>query len=179
MIYSVGRSIIKLTALIAAGAIIIFSGCTTPKGEGFAIYLTGEDIPPARMEALSHVEIADRAIISMADIITYNPQTHELKLTDAAFERISRLEVPVGGRSFLVCVDRAPVYWGAFWTPLSSMSFDGVTIWQPLSPWEPGVIKLELGYPSPSFYTGVDPRNNAEVMKSLVQAGKLVNNRKP
>ena len=106
------------------------------KGEGFAIYLTRDDIPPEKMEMLSHVEIADQPIISIQDIITYNAQTHEIKLTDAAFERISRLEVPVRGKSFLVCVDKAPVYWGAFWTPISSISFDGVTIWKPLGPQE-------------------------------------------
>jgi len=85
------------------------------------------------------------------------------------------LDVPVQGKSFLVCVDKAPVYWGAFWTPVSSMSFDGVTIWKPLGTQEPKVITLELGYPSSSFYIGEDPRNNTAVIKSLEQAGKLIN----
>jgi len=111
----------------------------------------------------------------MGDIITYNAQTHELKLTDTAFERISQLEIPVRGKSFLICVNKGPIYWGAFWTPISSMSFDGVTIWKPLSSQELKVITLELGYPSSSFYSGEDPRNNAEVMKSLEEAGKLIN----
>jgi len=154
--------------------ILISSGCTATKREGFAIYLTKNDIPPERMEALSHVEMADRPIISMKDVITYNAQTHEMKLTDEAFERISQLEVPVRGKSFLVCVDKATKYWGAFWTSFSSMSFDGVTIWKPLNTQEPKVIALDLGYPSSSFYKGEDPRNNAEVTKSLEQAGKLI-----
>ncbi|MDD5039151.1 MAG: hypothetical protein PHN78_07535 [Dehalococcoidales bacterium] len=55
------------------------------------------------------------------------------------------------------------------------MSFDGVTIWKPLSTQEPRVVTLELGYPSQSFYKGEDPRSNAEVIKSLEQAGKLIN----
>jgi hypothetical protein len=75
----------------------------------------------------------------------------------------------------MVCVDREPIYWGAFWTPVSSISFDGVTIWKPVSFEEPHVITLELGYPSSSFYGGEDPRNNPEVMKSLEEAGKLIN----
>lgn len=143
--------------------------------EGFSIYLTKEDIPPSRMEALSHVEIADQPIISITDIITYDAQTYEIKLTENAFNRISGLEVPVQGRSFMVCVDKAPMYWGAFWTPISSMSFDGVTIWKPLGSQEPQVITLKLGYPSSSFYSGKDPRNNPAVMKSLEQAGILIN----
>jgi hypothetical protein len=167
-------SIISLATYILVGAILILSSCTTPKGEGFAIYLTKEDIPPNQMEALSHVEIADQPIIAMEDIITYDAQTHELELTETAFERLSQMEVPVTGKSFLVCLDKGPIYWGAFWTPISSLSFDGVTIWKPLMTQEPQVIKLELGYPASSFYSGEDPRNNAEIMKSLEEAGKLI-----
>jgi len=164
----------KLTALIVAGIVLFLSGCTGSKGEGFAIYLTKGDISPVQMPALSHVDTADQPVIAMNDIITYNAQTHELKLTTSAYEDISQLDVPVRGKSFVVCVDRKPVYWGAFWTPISSISFDGVTIWKPLSLGEPHIINLELGYPSPSFYGGEDPRNNPEVMESLEQAGKLI-----
>jgi hypothetical protein len=165
----------KLTALIIIGAILTLSSCTISKGDGFAIYLTKGDIPPDQMPTLSQVDIAEPPIISMKDVITYNAQTHELKLTTSAFERISQLDVPVRGRSFVVCVDRKPIYWGAFWTPISSLSFDGVTIWKPLSLEGPHVITIELGYPSSSFYGGEDPRNNPEVMRSLEQAGKLIN----
>jgi hypothetical protein len=55
------------------------------------------------------------------------------------------------------------------------MSFDGVTIWKPLSLEEPHVIRLELGYPSSAFYMGEDPRSNPVVIESLEQAGKLIN----
>jgi len=167
----------KLTSLIIIGAILILSGCTIPnsKGDGFAIYLTEGDIPPARMPVLSHVDIVKPPVISTNDIITYNAQTHEIKLTASAFERIHKLDVPVRGKSFVVCVDRNPIYWGAFWTPISSISFDGVTIWQPLMLNEPYVITLNMGYPSPSFYGGEDPRSNPEIMTSLEQAGKLIN----
>jgi len=155
--------------------LLIFSGCTAIEGEGFAIYLTKEDISPAQMEAFSHVDIADQPIISISDVTAYNAQTHEIELTDEAFERVSQLDVPVRGKSFMVCVDKAPIYWGAFWTPISSISFDGVTIWKPINTQEPKVITLELGYPSSSYYAGEDPRNNAIVIGSLDQAGKLIN----
>jgi hypothetical protein len=156
-------------------SILVLSICTTSKGEGFAIYLTKQDIPPAQMEALSHVDIAERPIITINDIITYDAQEHELRLTASAFERVSQLGVPVRGKSFIVCIDKRPIYWGAFWTPLSSMSFDGVTIWKPLSLEEPHVIRLELGYPSSAFYIGEDPRSNPVVIEPLEQAGKLIN----
>ena len=101
-------------ALVIVGAVILLSGCATPQDEGFAIYFTKEDVPPDKMETLSHIDIADQPIISTGDIITYDAQTHELELTDAAFERISQLEVPVRGKSSVVCVDNGPIYWGAF-----------------------------------------------------------------
>jgi hypothetical protein len=163
----------KLAVLIMISAILILSGCTASKGEGFAIYLTKGDIPPAQMPALSHIDIEAQPIIALSDIITYHAQTHEITLTAKAYENVSNLKVPVRGKSFVVCVNRKPIYWGAFWTPISSMSFDGITIWKPLIPQEPKVIKLELGYPSSSFYGGEDPRNNTEVMESLELAGKL------
>ncbi len=164
-----------LFAVTIFSILLIAGGCTSPDHEGFAIYLTKDDIPPAQMAALSHIDIAEQPVIGMTDIITYNAQTHELKLTASAYEAISKLEVPVRGKSFVVCVDRNPVYWGAFWTPVSSIPFNGVTIWKPLSMGDTHIIRLELGYPSPSFYGGEDPRNNPEVMKSLEQAGKLIN----
>jgi len=164
---------LSLTVVLVC-VLLVSSGCAATKGEGFAIYLTKEDIPPAQMETLSHVEIADQPFISIGDIITYNVQTHELKLTDTAFERISQLEVPMNGRSFMVCVDKKPIYFGAFWSPVSSFSFDGVTIWKPYSSQGPAIITLELGYPSSSFYNGEDPRNSPEILKSLKQVGKLI-----
>jgi hypothetical protein len=146
----------------------------TATDEGFAIYLTEQDLSPAQMEVLSHVNLTDQPIISSEDVITYNAQTHEMKLIDQAFERICELEVPVQGRAFMVCVNKRSIYWGAFWTPISSISFDGVTIWQPYSSRDPAVITLQLGYPSSSFYGGEDPRDSPEILRALEQAGKLI-----
>jgi len=164
-----------IIGIVLVLSILVSSASTTAKGEGFAIYLTKQDIPPAQMEALGHVDLTDQPIVSAEDVITYNAQTHEIKLTDEAFERVFELEVPVQGRSFMVCVDRQSIYWGAFWTPISSISFDGVTIWKPYSSQGPTIITLELGYPSSSFYGGEDPRNSPEILQSLEQAGKLIN----
>jgi hypothetical protein len=169
-----GRILTALTLVILVCLPILSAGCSTRKGEGMAVYLTKGDIPPSQMQALSHVDIAEQPAIGMQDIITYNAQTHEMKLTTSCYEALSKLDVPVHGRSFVVCVDKHPLYWGAFWTPVSSISFDGVTIWKPYSLHEPYIVTLELGYPTASFYGGDDPRNNPEVLKSLEQAGKLI-----
>jgi hypothetical protein len=152
---------------------ILAGACSRQEPEGFAIYLTEGDVPPSQMEMLSHVNITGQPVISTRDIISYNVITHEILLTADAFDRVSRLDVPVRGRSFVVCVDRQPVYWGAFWTPISSMSFDGITIMKPFGSYDSKIIQLSPGYPTASFYKGEDPRNNLEVMSSLQQAGKL------
>ncbi|UCD09382.1 MAG: hypothetical protein JSU79_01695 [Dehalococcoidales bacterium] len=146
----------------------------TENSEGFAIYLTKDDIPTEKMAMLSHVEIAEEPIISIEDTISYDAVTHTITITHEAVERIRNLEVPVNGKSFLVCVDKNPIYWGAFWTPISSVSFNGVNIWKIYGE-ELDIIKLELGYPAESFFQGEDPRNNPEVMTSLKHAGKLIN----
>ena len=163
-----------LIALIILGIIVVSGGCSSPNGEGFAIYLTAGDVPPEQMEALSHVDIAAKPVIGLKDIVAYNAITYEITLTADAFERIANLEVPVRGKSFLVCVDKAPIYWGAFWIPVSSISFNGVTIWKPLGVQDPEVIALELGYPASSFYSGEDPRDNTLVLNSLDKAGKII-----
>ena len=160
-------------ALALACFLCSYAGCSAPNREGFAIYLAEGDIPPAQMPAMSHVDIAAQPVIALDDIVAYDAVTHEITLTPQALDRVSNLEVPVRGRSFVVCVDRNPIYWGAFWTPLSSLSFDGITICKPLSTRDAQVIKLEPGYPSPAFYSGEDPRDDPRVMESLAGAGKL------
>ena len=165
---------IRLLLLSLSVIPAFLGGCAADKTDGFSIYLTKDDVPPSQMKALSHVEMAASPLIAADDVIYYNSQTHELKLTPEAFERLSVLDVPTCGRSFLVCVDNYPVYWGAFWVAHSSQSFDGVTIWKPLGEEYPDVITIELGYPSFSFYGGDDPRDNETVLQALEQDGKLI-----
>ena len=127
----------KKTIVLVLSASLLFitltvSGCASQQestvSEGFAIYLTRDDIPVSQMPILSHVDIADEPIISIDDIVTYKWGIHAIELTPEAYERVDELEVSTSGRSFVVCVDKQPIYWGAFWAGYSSQSFDGVTI---------------------------------------------------
>jgi hypothetical protein len=143
------------------------SGCrlssSTQPGEGFAVYLT----QPGLSAAIA-------PLISGADIVSYDAATHEIELTPAAYERVDELQVPVRGLPFFVCVDREIIYEGAFWTPISSMSYGGVAIFAgPIINGKNNTIALELGYPAPAFYSGQDPRGSREVMNALKAAGKL------
>ncbi len=164
-------------ACLLAGLLLIAVGCGSERGEGFAIYLPARDVPPSQLATLSHMEIADTPLISGADVGSYAQDAHEIELTAQAFARITELEVPVAGRSFVVCVDRRPIYAGAFFTPISSLSFDGVVITKPLDSEAAAggahVIRIELGYPGPAFFSGEDPRADRAVLESLEQAGRL------
>ncbi|HUT96750.1 MAG TPA: hypothetical protein VMW60_01360 [Dehalococcoidales bacterium] len=147
------------------------SGCTSPKG--FSIYLTRENTPVSEMPALSHVELADSPVISIDDIISYNRETHEIELTADAYERVMELSIRTPMKTFVVCVDSQPIYWGAFWLLWSSQFFEGVKTMLPLLPSEEHLIQITLGYPATDLYNGEDPRSDPVILQSLEQAGKL------
>jgi hypothetical protein len=145
----------------------------TVVGHGFEIYLTRDNVPPAQMDALSHVYIAETPVISGHDIVSYNWETHDIVLTAEAWQRVQEIHPTTTGASFVVCVDKAPVYGGAFWTPVSSAVFNGVIIMTPLNNLPENTITLALGYPESGFFSGEDPRSNPLIKAALEKAGKL------
>lgn len=144
-------------AIVLLVALVRLLAACNPEPQEFAIYLAGD---------------AQTPVISMDDIVSYAWDTHEIRLTDAAFARVMALHVPVSGLPFVARVDGKPVYAGAFWTALSSMSYDGVAIVLPLGAQEP-VIRIELGYPGAGFFCGNDPRASPRVRKALARAGEV------
>jgi hypothetical protein len=140
--------------------------------EGFAIYFPQGDVSPQNMPALTDITLPAQPFISSNDIVSYDSTTYKLALTPAAFSRLIALQAPVYGKPFVVCVDRNPIYCGAFWSPISSVSFNGITIAQPLND-QTDIVTIQLGYPAQSLFTGVDPRNNTAIIDSLSQTGKL------
>ena len=122
---------------------------------------------------LSDLELEDKPVLSVDDIVAYSRNTHEIELTPAAYERLSQLGVPIAGMPFVVCVDRAPVYGGAFWVGYSSMAFNGIVI-DTLPATQNRPIRIQLGYPeSPELFVGEDRRSDPRILQSLEQAGKL------
>ena len=175
------RKIIRMVLLILAFVGLILSiGCSPPKHEGFAIYLTQDNISVDKMPALNQIKIADTPLITLSDIVSYNFSTYQLTLTAEASNLISNLVVPTSGLSFVVCINRKPVYWGDFWSEPSSafVPTSCVIVSYPLShsvqtnpasapQIDPHILELD--------YNGNnDPRNNPEILQSLEQAGKLI-----
>jgi hypothetical protein len=164
---------VPVLALLAGLTLLVVAyGCRPSGGEGFALYLPAKEVPVSLLPALSHIEIAEAPLISEADILSYSGDIHQIELTSEAYDRIVDLDVPVSGRVFVVCVDHHPAYTGAFWTPISSISFNGVVILKPTASAR-HVIQLLLGYPSSQFFSGKDPRASPAVLRSLQRASKL------
>jgi len=156
---------------------LVTAGCQPRESGDFAIYLLAQDVASVELAKvdLNQLALEEGPIISAEDIVTYDQTTHEIELTQAAYARIQQifpLPVKVDGIPFVVCVGEQPVYAGAFWTPLSSLSFDGVVIMQPFDT-DGTTIRIVLGYPGPDAFMGRDPRADERVMKALQAAGKL------
>jgi len=178
------RFSLKRAVFLIGMGILLSTACTTlmparvkeePTQEGFAIYLLAQRMSPNEVlkADLSSLELEDKPILSADDIITYSKDTHEIELTVRAYQRLKRLKVPTSGIPFVVCVDRRPIYSGAFWVGYSSMSFHGVAI-DVLYATQNHPIRIQLGYPaSLEMFIGEDRRSDPQILQSLEQVGKL------
>lgn len=139
-----------------------------PEGEGFAIYLTAQNLSydEVHQVPLSEIQLADEPLIALDDIVSYSWETHEINLTPEDHDRFNR--EARGARIFIVCVDIEPIYWGFFWHGFESFLPPDDAVICNLGPWDtPDMIRL--GPP----YIGNDPRSNTEIWGSLERAGKL------
>jgi hypothetical protein len=141
--------------------------------EGFAIYLPAREMTSQDILAvdLSTLDLG-KVVLSSTDIVTYSKDTHEFALTPAAYERLRQIKVPVSGIPFIVCVDRQPIYGGAFWAAYSSLSFEGLVI-DVLAATNDRPLRIQPGYPAPSWFAGQDHRADPRILAALQQVGKL------
>jgi hypothetical protein len=167
---------VRLSLIVLVIAPIVM-GCIPTQARGFSIYLLADEVPATELSIvdLTDLELQEEPIVSGDDIVTYSKETHEIELNAEAYDRIQQLfalPVQVSGMPFVVFVGADRIYAGAFWTPASSISFDGVVICEPYDR-ERRVITIGLGYPSPEAFKGTDPRSDPRVLQSLEAAGKL------
>lgn len=169
------HSLLLLSILFFALIFGVFS-CQRQTAKDFGIYLLAEDMPAVQLvkSDLNTIQLQEKPVIGIDDIVAYDRMTHEIQLSGVAYQRVQDLfplPVRVDGIPFVVRVGDEPIYAGAFWTPLSSLSYDGVIILQPFG--EEEKIGLALGYPSHLAFTGEDPRADSRIMEALGKAGKL------
>lgn len=156
---------------------LVFSGCQSAHNDDFGIYLLTQDIPAAELSKMdiNELSLEGEPLISSDDIISYHKTDHIIELTPSAYSRVQKvfpMPVRVDGIPFVVCVGEERIYTGAFWTTVSSLSYEGVVI---MHPWDANgtTIQIALGYPGPDFFKGDDPRSDPLIIKVLERDKKL------
>ena len=99
LFYHIGLILVVIATICALGVSV---GCSQPNHEGFAIYLTQDNISVDKMPALNLIKIANTPLIELSDIVSYNSSTYQLTLTADASNRISNLVVTTSGLPFVV-----------------------------------------------------------------------------
>lgn len=166
--------------------VLTLSACQSPvaeietplEGEPFAIYLVGDPQitgPDLKNYDLAKLPLNAMPIITTQDLVSYDWARHGMNLTEDAYLRLLAIFVaglPSSGVPFVVVAYEQPIYAGAFWTPFSSLSFDGLVVLQPLDP-AAQTLYISLGYPGEDFFTGEDPRANPRLQQALENAGVI------
>lgn len=160
--------------------VLLIIGCQPGGHNQFAVYLLSQDIAATELSKLdiNTLELQSKPVIYSTDIVSYDKNSHTITLTPDAFNRIQQIyptPVKVTGIPFVVAVGNERIYAGAFWTPLSSLSFDGVAIMQPFNI-EETTIQISLGYPVSDSFTGTDPRSDPRIFNAFKREGKLITN---
>ena len=177
---------VKKIFLMLILVLLSLSACQTPveeveaplEGEPFALYLLGDPQitgPDIKNYDLDKLPLAAVPLITTENLISYDWDNHGLNLGLDVYQNLLAIfssGLPSSGLPFVVLAYEEPIYAGAFWTLLSSLSFDGVTILEPLDP-AGQTLYITLGYPSEAFFTGEDPRDNPRLQQALEDAGKL------
>ncbi len=140
---------------------------------GFAIYLLTPNALAHGSAGVRPSDLEGDPFLTSDEIVSYRWATHEIELTDAAFERIRNVAIPLQGEGFAVCVDKQPIYAGAIWNAYSSSVFEGPIIDLVYPTREHPIIRISLGYPSSAFFRGDDRRSDPRILQALEEAGKL------
>jgi hypothetical protein len=157
---------------------LVLAGCSaqTPEASGeLAFYqpvepVSGREILAANLDSL---ELQEQPLIEADEIVGYTQSSHDLEVTPEVVERLAAMKVPMDGVGFVACLGETPLFAGAIWTPVSSLSFDGVTIEIPLG-MESTRVHLYSGYPGVDQPLPDDPRDDERMLEALDQAGKLI-----
>jgi hypothetical protein len=119
----------------------------------------------------SEIPLAEYPIISEEDLLSYDWNTHTMHLGQSIWFRIR--EPGVHGLPFVVVVDGAPLYVGAFWSHISSIATPlPVIMWDHERKSKDLVI--QRAYPTPEAAgKSADPRGNPRLKRVLEELGKL------
>ncbi len=157
----------KIYYIIVLICVILYCKESFQESKEFVIYFFQNNV--SKNIIFKEMEKNSLASLTINDIIKYNKNTHEITLSNQAFNIIKNIEP---GTIFIVYLKEKEIYNGVVWSSLYSSSYDGIVIKKPLD-YETREIQLQLGYPNENYFTGKDPRNNAELFKILKNFKKL------
>ena len=108
-------------------------------------------------------------------VIELNEEGIEKWNSYMAYESIPKLSETLYQRDFVLKIEGEEIYRGKFYSMVSSMSYGGVVILDALVELDNdhNYIRIDYGYPTPSFATGEDPRNSSEIIDCLERLGLL------
>lgn len=109
------------------------------------------------------------------DLAEYDWARHRLTLGPGVKQRLLRQLAGdlATGRPFVVVADGRRCYEGVFTSSFSSKCFDGVVIDLASAEDIEADLELQLGYPTPRFFRGADPRGDPAVLAALRRLNRL------
>ncbi len=172
----------KLTLTLVLAALAL-SACQPSAGddpaslndEPFELYLVAETAIGQEIEDIEELPLVNVPLLTIDDFINYYWEAHAFDLTPEAYQTLVAVfsaGLPTDGVPFVVKSYGERIYSGAFYSLLSSTSYDGVVIFEPMDP-AGMTMFVVLGYPSSDFFTGEDPRAHANLKQAFEEAGVL------
>ncbi len=111
-------------------------------------------------------------LVEYNEILGYDSSKHVFSITNDAGERIRKQDYPTTPTPFAIVVDGELIYIANFIPGYSSAScYECISV-EPYS--YSNKYRVELGYPSSSFYTGSDPRNDFRIISRFEKDKKLI-----
>jgi len=147
---------------------------STSSDKKVCLYLLESTLTAYDLDSVSITNLVLEAqpLFTSDDVIRYGTNSHSFLLTEEAYRRVRAVHVPVEGKPFVVVAGDRRVYFGAFWSPVSSHVWRGITI---MDPWETEPIVLQILPQSPLTN---DLRNDPEILRIMEARNKAIQNGK-
>jgi len=138
--------------------------------QGLAFYLVKgvSENKEANVSGLDNLQVEKTPLLTQSDIISYSVSNQSMILTEGALTKLKGVSI---GSSFVVCVNGKPIYAGKIWSPLRSASCPEIVIMVP--PGDNTQVSLLAGYPTHSYFIGIDQRSNKAILEALEASNKL------
>ena len=138
----------------------------------FAIVLVkGLNTADAMKYKIEDLPLESQPILTDKDLISYKWKDHELELKQGFIFGDTIGHIPIDGLPFVLIANDKRIYVGAFWTPISSLSWNLPAI--TILPSNKNVIQIAAGYPGGSPENKSDPRSNQQIYDALKSIGKI------